>query len=93
MTAAWTTTTTYHRIWRALKRVRATMEPYPSVSRHGRHTVDEWLEFMDLFGLDSKKTSKKNYEPTEEELLAEKRMGALRRVLQPPAVGHRREVR
>lgn len=50
------------------------MEPYPSVSRHGRHTVDEWLEFMDLFGLDSKKTSKKNYEPTEEELLAEKRM-------------------
>lgn len=64
----------YHRIWRALERVRATMEPYPSVSRHGRHTVDEWLEFMDLFGLDSKKTSKKNYEPTEEELLAEKRM-------------------
>lgn len=50
------------------------MEPYPQVSRHGRHTVDEWLEFMDLFGLDSKKTSKKGYEPTEEELLAEKRM-------------------
>ena len=64
----------YHRIWRALERVRATMEPYPQVSRHGRHTVDEWLEFMDLLGLDSKKTSKKNYEPTEEELLAEKRI-------------------
>lgn len=64
----------YHRIWCALERMRATMEPYPSVSRHGRHTVDEWLKFMDLFGLDSKKTSKKNYQPTAEELFAEKRM-------------------
>lgn len=81
----------YHRIWRALERVRATIWSRTRACLGTLRTrLTSGLSSWTYSGSTRRRRPKKNYEPTEEELLAEKRMARCDGVLQPPAVGHRR---